>query len=207
MNRSIERLFAEHPQIAPLRDRVFAAAELLERCVRSGGKILIAGNGGSAADADHISGELLKGFLLPRRLNAADLARYSAAIGEEAKALQYGIPAIPLPALSAAMTAYLNDEDPAAVYAQLVFALGAPGDLLIAISTSGNSQNILSAAKVAHEKGMTVLALTGRDGGALAGCADVALIAPAQQTYRIQEYHLPIYHALCAELEERLFGE
>ena len=176
-------------------------------CYSACGKILLCGNGGSAADSEHIAGELLKGFLTKRTPNDRELTGLSLALGSEELAgkLQRGIPAIPLPSMSAAISAFSNDVDPELVYAQLVYALGKKGDVLIGLSTSGNSKNVVHAIKIAKSLGIKTIALTGRDGGELKNIADVTIRVPATETYKVQEYHLPIYHAICAEAERILF--
>ena len=165
--------------------------------------MLLCGNGGSAADSSHISGELLKGFLLPRTPAPEQLPGLEEQIRSK---LQQGIPAIPLNALDAAGTAFLNDVEPSLLFAQLTFALGRRGDVFFGISTSGNAENVCAGAKTARALGMATIALTGRDGGRLARLSDCAIIVPEEETYKIQELHLPVYHSLCAEVEAALFG-
>lgn len=207
----IVSMIARHPSLAETRDVVEQSHALLLDCIRSGGKILTCGNGGSAADAEHIVGELMKGFTLTRPLSAdqvADLARLFPDEAEEmARNLQQAIPAVSLVAGVALPTAFNNDVNPDYVFAQQVFGLGRPGDVLIAISTSGNSRNVVHAAKVARARGLRVLALTGAGGGRLAGLADLCIRVPATDVAAIQELHLPVYHTLCAMLETALFGE
>ena len=189
---------------------IAAARELMLATYRQGGKILVLGNGGSAADADHIVGELMKGFLLRRPMTEEEGAAFTSALGEEgaglASKLQRGIPAISLPAQSAVLSAYANDVDPALVYAQLVYGYGKKGDLVIALSTSGNSKNAVEAVKTARALGIATLGFTGEKESALSRLCDVTLRAPSCETYRVQEYHLPLYHYLCAAVEEALFG-
>ena len=183
----------------------------MEACYKAGGKILLCGNGGSAADCEHISGELLKGFLSKRALQYDDRNKlYEVMAYDEAtdmaNKLQRAIPCIPLTAMSASITAFANDVDPNMAFAQLTYALGTSKDILIALSTSGNSANIVNALKVAKAMGMTTIAFTGNK--ANTECSKVATItihAPASETYLVQELHLPIYHYLCAELERRVF--
>lgn len=171
-------------------------------------KILVCGNGGSAADSEHISGELLKGFLLKRpvpqelRKNLTDRFDDGDFIADN---LQMGIKCIPLVSLTSASTAYLNDCNPQLVFAQLVNSLAVSGDILIAISTSGNSKNVVYAAKVAKALGVKVVALTGSKGGALKQISDVTLNVPSDVTHLIQEYHLPLYHLICMCAEAELF--
>ena len=192
----IEKLIERMPALAGCAEGMKAAVEAICRAHLAGGKILLCGNGGSAADCEHISGELLKGFLLPRP-------------AEEGypDALQRGLCAIPLTSMSAALSAFANDCDPTLVFAQLTYAMGRPGDVFVGLSTSGNSKNVVEAAKVAKKAGLVTIALTGESGGALLEICDIAIRVPAKETYLVQEYHLPVYHAICAEVEERLFGK
>lgn len=185
------------------------ALSVLLDCHNSGNKILICGNGGSAADSEHISGELLKGFMNKRSCSKSDIPKVELLGDDEDKflsGLQKGIKAIPLTSLMSASTAYLNDMDPDLVYAQLVFALGDKNDVLISISTSGNSKNICYASTLAKALDMKVVSLTGETGGKLKTISDVCINVPETATYKVQELHLPVYHYLCAALEEELFG-
>ncbi len=210
MNDVMNGLFTRFPELESCRPAITAASDALEICFRSGGKVLLCGNGGSCADAQHIVGELLKGFLSSRPLSDDIKAEMKAACPDIGDALlnklQGGLPAFALSDASALITAFANDVDAELVYAQQVFALGHKNDILIGISTSGNASNVFYAAKTAKAVGMKVIGLTGKTGGKLAKVSDIAIIAPADETYRIQEYHLPIYHALCAEIENRIFG-
>ena len=196
----IENLIVRYPSLSAIKSEIESAAALMTETYLRGGKILLCGNGGSAADCDHIAGELLKGFLSPRKITDESIP----AVFREK--LQGSLPAISIPALTAALTASLNDLDPEFAYAQLLGGLAKEGDLLIAISTSGNAKNVLRAAELARAMGVNILSLTGAGGGALAGVATVAVRAPEKETYLIQELHLPIYHCLCAEVERRIFG-
>lgn len=203
-------LFENYPELRPLSAVMERAAILLEETFRSGKKLLLCGNGGSAADCEHIAGELLKGFMQKRPLGRPDpKAVYPFPEGTDGEyilsVLQKGLPAIPLPSLLAARSAYANDVDPKLDYAQLTYSLGVRGDVLMALSTSGNSENVCAAAAVAKAVGMQVIALTGSDGGRLKQLADVLIAVPAAETYRVQEYHLPVYHYLCARIEDDLF--
>jgi D-sedoheptulose 7-phosphate isomerase len=168
---------------------------------------LVCGNGGSAADAAHIVGELAKGFLLPRAPSPAQHTQLVAAglDVEQAPRLQRGVRAIDLSAHAALLMAVSNDLDAELVFAQQTFVYGRPGDVLIALSTSGNAQNVLRAAQVARASGVSVIGFTGASGGDLARCCDVLLNVPATETYQVQELHLPLYHALCAMVEAELF--
>jgi len=208
---AVTQLHTRYPALAGCREEIAAAATALVAGFRGGKKLLLAGNGGSAADCWHIAGELLKGFQLPRELTDGDREALAALFGEEGERLgallQRGLPAIALPAEVALTSAMANDVHPEVSYAQGVLAFGAPGDMLLAISTSGTATNVIAAARVARWRGLTTIALTGKAGGALAGLCDIAIIAPGETTAEIQEFHLPIYHALCAAVEDALFGD
>ena len=204
----LAELLKRYPSLALCEGEIKGACEKLLRTVKGGGQILLCGNGGSCADCDHISGELLKGFLLKRTLIEDDLKKFELfPEGRRlAEKLQYGIRTVPLPALSAAVTAFCNDVAPEAVYAQLVLALGKSEDALLCISTSGNSENVVNAAIAAKALGILSIGLTGERGGKLNGLCDVCIKVPETETFRIQELHLPVYHCICAVLEAELFG-
>ena len=202
----VENMVERYPELTACKNEVALAINAVVDCYNAGGKILICGNGGSAADAEHISGELLKGFLSKRPVTGAELSALSAELGDAAEKLQRGIPAVPLTSLSAALSAFANDVDPELVFAQLVFALGKENDLVVGLSTSGNSKNVVKALEVAKARGIKTVAMTGASGGRLAEIADITVKAPATETYKVQEYHLPIYHAICAEAERLIFG-
>jgi D-sedoheptulose 7-phosphate isomerase len=207
----VDRLLQRYPALEVCRRSITEAYRLMEACYRRDGKLLIAGNGGSAADAEHIAGELMKRFRTPRpvtpefaeTLKAVDPVRGA----ELAKNLERSLMAIPLVAHEALSTAYINDVDGLGVFAQQLFGFGRPGDVFLGISTSGNSKNVMSAAVVARAMGIRVIGLTGADGGELARFADVAVRVPERETYRIQELHLPVYHCWCLMLEDRFFGK
>lgn len=203
-------LFRDYPALRPCKAETEAALELLLCCAKAGATVLVCGNGGSAADSDHIVGELMKGFLLRRPLAEAEKAAFAAVPGGEqiADKLQGAIRAISLGSQSALISAFANDVDAALVYAQQVYGYAEkPQDLLIGLSTSGNSENVVNAVIAAKACGIGSVAITGSDGGRLAGLADVTIRLPADETYRIQEYTLPVYHALCAAAEAALFAE
>jgi D-sedoheptulose 7-phosphate isomerase len=172
--------------------------------------LLVCGNGGSAADAEHIVGEMMKGFCLHRRLSNNDKARLASVAGDDtellATKLQYGLAALSLVSHSALITATANDQDGQLIFAQQVWGIGLAGDVLLAISTSGNSQNVLLAAKVARAKNILVVGLTGASGGRLAEICDIAIKVPSDQVAEIQEMHLPIYHHICASVEAHFFA-
>lgn len=206
----IEALISAHPVLASCRDAIEEAAAALIAGFRAGCKLLLCGNGGSCADCDHIVGELVKGFLKKRPLPAPVREAITRALPEGgealASALQSGLPAISLAAHPALLTAFANDVQAEYVYAQQVLAYGRPGDLLLGISTSGNARNVACAVAAARAAGMTTIALTGADGGRLRALAHIVIRVPASETMRIQELHLPVYHALCAQIEEALFA-
>ncbi len=191
-------LTRSHPCLQPILGQVQAAFELLNTSFSNGKKLLLCGNGGSAADCEHWAGELLKGFERERPLPASMRGGLDEPWVDK---LQWALPAIPLPSITGYGSAWCNDVDASLVYAQLVIALGEPGDVLAVLSTSGNSKNALLAAQTARARGLKVLALTGQSGGALAPLADVAICVSETNTAQIQELHLPVYHCICRLLE------
>ena len=190
--------------------QVAQAIAALIICYEREGKLLVCGNGGSAADAEHIVSEMMKGFCLPRRLSDNDKAQLALVAGVDADLLgtklQYGLAAMSLVSHSALITATGNDQDGQLIFAQQVWGLGQAGDILLAISTSGNSKNVLLAAKTARAKNMVVIGLTGATGGKLAGLCDIAITVPSNNVAQIQEMHLPIYHHICASVEAHFFA-
>jgi D-sedoheptulose 7-phosphate isomerase len=205
----LDDLIGRYPALASCQ--LQAAVEELISCYNRKNKLLVCGNGGSAADALHIVGELMKGFLLPRKLNVQKQDEIKILFSETAQYLidnlQETLPAISLVSETALLTAYANDQVSDLSYAQQVLGYGNAGDILIAISTSGNSKNVIYAAQMAKVQGMKVISLTGNTGGNLKVLSDVLINVPADETYVIQEYHLPIYHALCAAVENEFFGQ
>lgn len=205
----MEELMERYPRLGPVRESVTEAYETLKECFSSGHKLLVAGNGGSAADSEHIVGELMKGFVKPRRVSeemAQKMREIDSEAGKElAQKLQGGLPAVSLTGHPGLSTAFLNDVDGLMVYAQQIFGYGQEGDVFLGISTSGNAANIYYGLVAARAKGMKVIGLTGKDGGKLGKYADTAIIVPEQETFKIQELHLPIYHTLCLMLEEHFF--
>jgi D-sedoheptulose 7-phosphate isomerase len=199
----LDALVRRAPDLAPLRGDIAAAFAMLHTALARGGKLLLCGNGGSASDADHWAGELLKGFKRKRPLSPAARAGLPPGL---AGSLQGAIPAIPLTGFPALATAFANDVDGDLTFAQLTHALGRPGDVWIGLSTSGNARNVCAAADVARVRGLRTLGLTGASGGALAPRCDLCLRVPSDETYRIQEFHLPIYHCLSLMLEDAVFG-
>lgn len=192
-------LFEQYPQLNICKNDIENALALMIDTYKKGGKILVCGNGGSSADADHIVGELMKGFLKSRKVTDERIPQ------DLREKLQGALPAISLSAHTSLMTATINDNDADMVFAQQVYGYAKDNDLLIAISTSGNSKNVVNAAKVAKALSVKVVALTGETGGKLKEMADVTICAPSTETYKIQEYHLPIYHYLCASVENEIF--
>ena len=202
-------LLERYPRLSSCEKDIRSAYSILEESFASGGKLLIAGNGGSAADSDHISGELLKSFVLKRTPEQNFLNKLSEIDSDTgaylADKLQGALPAIPLTTHTALMTASLNDVDGNVLFAQQVMGYGKPEDVFLGISTSGNSKDVIYAMVVAKAKGLKTIALTGKDGGKIKNIADVSIIVPETETYKIQELHLPVYHALCLQIEQRFF--
>jgi D-sedoheptulose 7-phosphate isomerase len=198
----LQQLVERYPALLDIQSNIDAAFVVLNECFLNGGKLLVCGNGGSAADADHIVGELMKGFYLARPL-PQELKELMGAMGE---GLQGALPAISLNAHGALFSAFVNDVGPENVFAQQVLGYGKKGDVFLGISTSGNSVNVCNGARAAKVLGLTVIGLTGHWGGTLKELADVCILAPTESTAKVQEYHLPIYHTLCAMVEEKFFG-
>jgi phosphoheptose isomerase len=208
MNSSFEDLLNRYPILQVCLRDIEAAFTLLCDTFESGRKLMVCGNGGSASDAEHIVGELMKGFLLPRPLPGAARQRLHEIAGEDIGAcLQGALPAVSLTGHPALSTAVANDIRADLVFAQQVYGLGQAGDALLGISTSGNSSNVVHAFHVAKLVGVSTIAMTGRSGGILATQAQVSICVPADTTPEIQELHLPIYHALCIALESLFFGK
>lgn len=212
LQHHIDLLIERYPVLKECEESIVKAYDVLEECFASGNKLLIAGNGGSNADAEHIVGELMKSFKLPRNCPsefASKLKSVDPQRGEElAKKIQGGLPAIALGGHQSLNTAFVNDVSNGGlfVFAQQVYGYGKEGDVFLGISTSGNSKNIMNAAVVAKAIGMKVIALTGNSGGELSNVSDLVIKAPSCDTYMIQELHLPIYHCLCLILEDNFFG-
>ena len=201
-----ETFLQDNPNLTGLS--IWEAYEILLNCCQNGGKILVCGNGGSASDAEHIVGELMKGFKLNRELSKEDKSCFSSYENGTyiAGKLQKAIPAISLNSHVALMTAVGNDTAFDMIFAQQVYGYGAKGDVLIGMTTSGNSKDVVNAALTAKSIGMKVIGMTGSKASGLSACSDLCLRMPASETYRIQEYTLPVYHVLCAMLEEKMFG-
>ncbi len=211
LQKHIDLLVTRYPQLDSIKQSIIDAYLIMEECYEHDGKLMIAGNGGSAADSEHIAGELMKRFKTPRPVDEAYAEKLIAADPirgpELAKNLERGLMAIPLVTHEALSTAYINDVDGYGVFAQQLLGFGRKGDVFLGISTSGNSPNIMNAVAVARASGIKVIGLTGAKGGELAMVADVSVRAPEAETYMIQELHLPIYHCWCLMLEDKFFGD
>ena len=202
----LEEILLRHPQLTDLKDSILRAVEMVCLCYRACGKVLVCGNGGSAADAEHIVGELAKEFKLPRTVPAEHVAKLDAVEPILSGALQCGVAAISLVSQTSLSTAIANDTDATMIFAQQVYVYGRPGDVVWGLSTSGNSRNVVRALQVARTFGMSTLGFTGAGCGAMDEWCDVLLKVPETETYKIQELHLPLYHAICMMVEEELFG-
>ncbi|MBT3637032.1 MAG: SIS domain-containing protein [Opitutae bacterium] len=200
--QDIDNLLERRPELASCRQDIARACEAMLTCFRSGNQVLLCGNGGSAADCEHIAGELVKRFSRPRPL-APELAEK---LGPDlADNLHGALPALSLPSMVGFTTAFVNDDEPEYAFAQQVVAFGKPGDLLLAISTSGNSKNVIHAAKAAKALGLGTIGLTGQGGGQLGSICETMIQVPANEVPRVQELHLPVYHTLCQVVEDTLF--
>jgi D-sedoheptulose 7-phosphate isomerase len=212
MNTNIEylnTLIERYPSLESVKSDIRASFDIIANSYANGGKLLIAGNGGSASDAEHIAGELMKTFAKKRKLPDSFITEIGAVDSEIAHylipRLQPGLPAIALSGHASLNTACINDIDGNITFAQQVYGYGKEGDVLLGISTSGNSKNVLYAAGVAKAKKLKIIALSGGSGGALKKFADVSIIVPETETFKIQELHLPVYHCLCQMLENHFF--
>ena len=208
--RHVELLVERFPSLESCKNDIIAAYQLLEEAYSDGKKLLVAGNGGSASDSEHVVGELMKEFKLKRKIFAPQIDRLKKIDAEMgsvlADHLQGALPAISLVGEPSLATAFMNDAVPVLVFAQQVNGLGRAGDVFLGISTSGNSKNVLYAAVAAKSKGLKVIGLTGQKGNELEKFTDVCIHVPETETYKIQELHLPVYHCLCLMLEEKFFG-
>lgn len=209
--KHVDSLIARYPELAVCQNDIIGAYKILESAYANGRKLLVCGNGGSAADSEHVVGELMKEFKLKRKVfaNQADAMK---AIDPEmggylADNLQGALPAIALTGHSALSTAFMNDSESVLVFAQQVNGYGKAGDVLLGISTSGNSKNVIYAAITAKARGLKVIGLTGEKESRLSKLADCCIQVPETETYKVQEMHLPVYHCLCMMLEEKFFGE
>ena len=207
---NLDLLIMRYPHLECCKGNIIIAFEFIRDCYKNGGKLLVCGNGGSAADAEHIVGELMKGFKKARHLASIEvekLVEIDSLMGRTlADNLQGALPAIALEGHPALTTAYMNDCEPIICFAQQVYGYGCKNDVLFAISTSGNSRNVLYAVVAAKAKGMVVIGLTGENDSKLSAMSDVCIRVPSTETYQIQELHLPIYHCLCLMLEDYFFN-
>ncbi len=204
------KLYSDYPRLAGNRDEIARAYALIEKCAEENAFIYCCGNGGSAADSEHITGELMKGFLLRRPLPENEKALFEGIEdgADIAMKLQKGIRCISLVSQSGVISAFANDIDPALIYAQQVYAYAkSEHDVLIALSTSGNSLNIVNAVKAAKAAGIKAVAITGAKESRLSALSDVTIKLPTTETYEVQELTLPVYHALCAAVEAHMFTE
>ncbi|MCL2182250.1 MAG: SIS domain-containing protein [Chitinispirillia bacterium] len=207
----LNSLFLKYPQLGGIRQNITDSIELAAKSFASGNKLLVCGNGGSAADSEHIAGELMKGFVLRRELSDKQQARIKSRFPHHADYLianlQQALPAISLVSQTSLCTAIANDNSSDFIFAQQVLGYGKEGDILLAISTSGTSKNIVYAAETAKASGMSVIALTGESGGTLKDICDILVNVPETEPYKVQELHLPYYHTFCLTLEQEFFGE
>lgn len=195
-----------HPALSPFSMEIARAVEAICRCHHAGGRVLVCGNGGSAADAEHIVGELAKEFKLPRAMPFQDAQKLAATGADWSEKLQCGVAAISLVSQTSLATAIANDTDATMIFAQQVYVYGKPGDVVWGISTSGNSKNVVRAFQVARVFGMTTIGFTGAGEAAMDEFSDISIKAPETETYKVQELHLPLYHAICMMVEAELFG-
>jgi D-sedoheptulose 7-phosphate isomerase len=211
IERHIDLLIERYPMLDVCRESIIKAYLMMEDAYKCEHKLLIAGNGGSAADSEHIAGELMKSFKIKRKVPSEFAEELKSVDGVRgtvlSEQLETGLPAIPLVAHEAVSTAFINDVDGYGVFAQQLYCLGKKGDVFLGISTSGNSRNVMNAAVVARAMGIGVIALTGAEGGDIGRFADVAIKVPETETYMVQELHLPVYHCLCLMLEDYFFGK
>lgn len=211
MSSDFSKLYIKYKQLQAIKKSISEAFYLLKNSIENKGKILICGNGGSASDSEHMAGELLKSFKKMRSLPHEKKEEFVKVLGEKdgtfiSNSLHMGIKAVPLVSFSSFITAFSNDGSFEMVFAQQVFVLGDSQDVLFAFSTTGNSKNIINAIKTAKVKGIKSILLTGGNGGTGAQIADVPVIVPASEPFEVQEFHLPVYHAICAELERYFYG-
>ena len=211
VKNELDELITRYPQLSACKKDIEKAYLLLQKTYDDNGKLLIAGNGGSAADSEHIAGELMKRFKITRPINkdlADKLLKIDPQRGERlVKNLEMPLRAVPLTSHIAITTAYMNDADATGVFAQQMLGFGDAGDIFLAISTSGNSENIISACVVAKAMGIKIIGLTGQRESELSKIADICIQVPETETYKIQELHLPVYHALCLMLESNYYGK
>lgn len=208
-NSILQNLLNRYSNLFPLKQEIANAVEIIVNSYRNGGKVLVCGNGGSGSDADHIVGELMKSFEGERPLDPGFQERIKEISGERgemlASKLQQGLPAVSLTVHNALITAIANDINADVIFAQQVTGLGNAGDILIGISTSGNSKNVIDAFIVAKAKGLITIGLTGETGGKMKDFCDVLINVPEKRTAYVQELHLPVYHAICMMIENEMF--
>lgn len=206
----LENLIKRLPCLEICRSAIEQAFSILKECYSTGGKVLACGNGGSAADSEHIVGELMKGFLLKRKIRKEDTDRLIKLYTKEgrilAETLQGALPAISLVSHVSLNLAFINDVSPEMIFAQQVYGYGRQGDILIGISTSGCAKNVVNALKIAKAFELKTIGLTGESGGVMRGLCDVTITVPSSDTYIVQEYHQSVYHTLCAMIEYEFFG-
>ena len=207
MNFKNSELFERHPRLKACEEDLNKALDILISSYENGGKLMVMGNGGSSADAEHMCGELTKGFLLRRPLSDTEKAKFKNIDESIADKLQMGLPAISLGVAHSGNSAFLNDVNPILVYGQQIWVQSKPSDTVIGISTSGNSKNVIEGFKVAKAKGLKTIALTGAKDSLSNEWADVVIQVPEEETFKAQELHLPVYHALCIELEFHFFDK
>ena len=205
----LNELLKRYPCLESAREDILKAEDALINGFKNGNKLLLCGNGGSCADCEHIVGELMKGFLSKRPLTESQKAEMKTNCPEMDEnhllLLQRAVPAISLPSFTALNTAFCNDVEPELIFAQSLMGLGAKGDMLMAISTSGNSKNVVAAALTAKALGLKTIGLTGKSGGKLKSICDICICVPETETFKVQELHLPVYHYLCARAEKEIF--
>ncbi len=209
-NFFLDELISRYPQLLSLKEEINLAAAALIKSYSQGSKVLICGNGGSCSDSDHIVGELMKGFERKRRVTESFKSKLTESAGERgaylAEKLQQALPAISLTAHSALITAVANDTDANLIFAQQVAGYGKPGDVILGISSSGNSQNVIDALITAKAMDLVVIGLTGETGGKMREFCDILINVPGRRTAFVQELHLPVYHVLCLMVENHFFG-
>ncbi len=206
----LEKLYIDYPALSSSKEEITAAFKLMKTCASNDAFIYCCGNGGSAADSEHITGELMKGFILKRPLPEDERIKFDSVEGgrEIANKLQKGIRCISLVSQTGLISAFANDIDPSLVFAQQVYAYAkSEHDVLIALSTSGNSLNVVNAVKAAKAAGIKTIGITGEKDSLMSALCDVTIKLPTAVTYEVQEFTLPVYHALCAATEAELFNE
>ncbi len=208
-HKSINELIERYPKLESVKSKIETVIDILKECYDKEGTLYLCGNGGSASDSEHIVGELMKGFLLNRELSKDLKTKINNELGSEGKVLadnlQQGLRAISLTSHPSLLTAFSNDVHPELIFAQQLSVLGKKGDVVLGITTSGNSKNVVKALEIGKVLGLKTIALTGEKGGKCLEFADCTINVPETETYIVQEYHLPIYHAICATLEDIYF--